>query len=232
MKYPKVLIFTVTYEGKDYALDKFLSHAKQINYPNFRHIFIDNSKGEHYFEKLKGLGLDVHRVARGNSSREAIARAQNFARRIALEDGYDYIFSLESDIYHPPNIVQLLMRHALQVVTGLYMIGDRSAGVRIPCITKLVQTESGMLGTSLLPPEEWFAHVHKGLKQVAAGGFGACLIHKSVFSKIAFFYEPTLKGHSDVWFFNECQARGIPVFVDTDILLDHDNVSWDTVKDR
>jgi glycosyltransferase involved in cell wall biosynthesis len=233
MKFPKVLIFTPTYSGKDYALEKFLSYANEINYPNFRHIFIDNSKDDEYFNRLVELGLDAHRVERGNSSREALARSQNYARKIALEEGYDYIMSLESDIYHPPNIVQLLLRHGKQVITAFYCIGEKSQGVRIPCITqKYFNEETGLYGTRLLPPDEWGKYFQQGVKQVIAGGMGCCLIHKTVFKKFGFYYEPTLRGHSDVWFFQECSARGIPVFVDTDVVLDHDNVSWSTVEDR
>jgi GT2 family glycosyltransferase len=233
MKLPRVLVFTVTYEGKDYCLDTFLDHAKKINYPGVRHIFIDNSKTDWYYRKLLELGLDAHRTSRGNNSREAIARAQNLARKIAIDEGYDYILSLESDIMVPPNIVQLLLSHSLEVTSALYFIGDPKEKMRVPCLTLPdYKKEFGFFGTRLLTIEEFDDYLHKGLKRVQAAGMGCCLISHRVFKRIPFMYEIGLRGHSDIYFFNDCFRLGIPVFVDTNIVLDHQNVNWSTVADR
>jgi hypothetical protein len=232
-KAPKILIFTATYEGKDYCLDRFLEHASNINYPNVRHIFITNDRNDKYWRKLLSKGLDAYWVKRGNSSREAIARAQNFARRIAIEEGYDYILSLESDIMVPPNIAQLLLSCNVDVVSGLYFIGNREQGLRVPCLTlPEIHEDKGYYGTRLLKPEEWEEYLHKGIKRVQAAGMGCCLIYKSVFRQIPFVYEMGLKGHSDIYFFNDCFRLAIPVFVQTDIVLDHQNSQWSDVKDR
>jgi len=230
---PKILLFTPIYEGKDYCLEEFLEKTKQINYPNFRHIFIDNSKTEDYYNKLKGMGLDVFYVERGNNTREALARAQNFARNIAIKDNYDYLMSLESDIMIPPNIIQLLVRHGKDVVSALYMIGDRDKGMRVPCLTlSTFNKEIQAFGTRLLNPEEYPEYLHKGLKQVQAAGMGCCLIYKRVFNRVAFTYDPRFNGHSDIYFFNRMFELRVPVWVDTDILLDHKNSDWTKVKDR
>lgn len=230
---PKVLVFTVTYEGKDYALEQFLEHANKLTYPNMRHIFIDNSKKDKYFRKLLSLGLDAYRVDRGNNSREAIARAQNLARQIAIDEGYDYLFSLESDIMAPPDIIQDLMKSGTDVITGLYFIGDKTKGVRVPCITLPKYIEEGAyFGTRLLTQEELPNYVRNGVQRVQAGGMGCCLIYRSVFEKIRFIYEIGLKGHSDIYFFNDCFGKNVPVFVDTDIVCDHENVPWTLVEDR
>ena len=90
MELPKVLVFTVTYEGKDYVWEEFQAAAKKLSYPNYRHIIIDNTKdnGE-YAERLRSYGFEVFKVERGNNSREAISRAQETARRIAVKENYD-----------------------------------------------------------------------------------------------------------------------------------------------
>jgi len=233
MKIPKILIFTVTYEGKDYILDEFLKHTQAIKYPNFKHIFIDNSEKPDYFAKLTGLGLNAYRVQRGNNSREAIARAQNFARKMAIEENYDYILSLESDILVPPDIVWLLLRHSKPVVSALYMLGIKKEGLSIPCITIPEWREDiGAWGSRLLNLEEFKDYLHKGLKQVQAAGMGCCLMHKSTFLTTGFTYDPRFTGHSDIYFFNQMFERKIPVFVDTDILCAHENSNWLDVKDR
>lgn len=238
MRVPKILVFSVTYEGKDYCLDEFITHSSEINYPNYKHIIIDNSNDDGRYsrklrKKLTPLGYDVHKVERGNNTREALTRSQNFARQIAIDEGYDYMFSLESDVMCPKDIIQRLMQHAKPVTTGLYHIGDRSKGIRVPCIT-LAQFNDriGAWGTRLLKVEEFAEYTNKGLKQVQAGGFGNCLIRRDIFIKYPFWYDSRFQGHSDIYFFNDLFQRKIPVFVDTDIVSDHQNVNWNTVKDR
>lgn len=229
---PKVLVFTITYEGKEYVFDKFLEHAKQINYPDFKHVWIDNSETLEYYELLKSRGLEVYHVERGNNTREALARSQNFARELAIKEGYDYLLSLESDVLVPPNIVQLLLVRGKDVISALYFIGDRDRGQRIPCITLPEWHEEGYWGTRLLNPEEFTEYLHNGLQRVQAAGLGCCLIHKRIFNKYAFYYDPRYRGHSDIYFFNQLFQDLEAVWVDTDIVCDHQNKPWNGIKDR
>lgn len=230
MKCPKVLIFTATYKDKDYCLKRFLDNVSHINYPNFRHIFIDNSKGLNYVNKLRRKGLNAYHVERGNNSREAIARSQNYARRVMLRDGYDYILSLESDIMCPPNIIQDLLKRGKDVISGLYLIGD---DIKVPCITLAKwNSELGAFGTRLLLPEEFKEYHNQGVKRVQAAGMGCCLINKRILQDTAFTYDTRLKGHSDIFFFNSMFKKKEPVYIDTNIYCEHENSKWENVKDR
>jgi len=232
MNIPKVLIFTPIYEKKDYCLDMFIKHCSQINYPNFKHIYIDNSKGMEYTNKLKNKGLEVYHTDRGANSREALARSQVFARQKALKEGYDYIFSLESDIMIPDGtIIQRLISTGKEVISGLYFIGNDK--IKLPCITLPEFDKTlGAFGTRLLKQEELNQFFGNGLQQVQAAGMGCCLISKYVFEKISFFYDPRFMGHSDIYFFNNCFENNIPVWFDTDYVCEHDNSDWSELKDR
>jgi len=226
---PKVLIFTAIYDKKDYSLKKFLECTSKLTYPNFRHIFIDNSETLDYYEKLKGMNLDVYHVERGNNTRESLARAQEFARMLAEKEDYDYILSIESDIYVTPDTVQTLMFHAKDVVTAWYEIGTKE--IRVPCITlEYFDEKIGAYGTRLLKPDEFDAFTNKGLRKVQAGGMGCCLIYKSVFLRFKFTYDERFTGHSDIYFFNDCFNNKIPVFVDTDLRFEHENSDWSKVE--
>lgn len=226
-------MFTPTYEGKDYCLQEFIENTKKIKYPGLRHIWIDNSATEDYTNKLKSLGLEAYWVKRGNNSRESLARAQTLARLMAIKENYDYLFSLESDIFAPPETIYGLLRWGVDCVTGLYYIGDKSQGVQVPCITMPeLQEHKKWFGTRLLKPHEFPSYFHQGLKQVAAGGMGCCLLSRKVFEKHGFTYDPRYRGHSDVYLFNMLFRVGIPVYVDTNLVCDHQNSSWEEVKDR
>jgi len=108
---PKVLIGTVTYEGKDYCFDKFLENLKKISYENYDFIIIDNSKTDEYYKKLKSLGLNAFRTPRGNNSREAIAFSMNFMRDYFLKGKYDYLLTLESDLFPNAKVIDRLIAY-------------------------------------------------------------------------------------------------------------------------
>lgn len=237
MRLPRVLVFTITYEGKEYAREKFMSFIKGINYPKeyYRHIIIDNSPSMDYYDHLVTLygQENVYHTERGNNSRESLARSQMIARKIALEDNYDYLFSIESDIFVPPNIIQRLISRGVPVISSLYFIGDRAKGQRVPCVTLPEFFEDiGAWGSRLLTPEEYGDYLNQGIKPVHAAGMGCCLIKREIFERFKFFYVPSSIGHSDIFFFQDCFINKIPVFVDTDILCHHENSKWEDVKDR
>lgn len=229
----KVLVFTTTYEGKDYVFEEFLEHVKKINYPNFRHIWLDNSVGDDYYNKLKSKGLEVYKIKRGGSSREAITRGQLFARKIAIDEGYDFLMSIESDLLVPPTIIQDLMKHWQPVVTALYHIGSPDGSIRVPCISlPEYSKEHHGWGSRLLNVNEFNDYHMKGLKQVHTGGMGVCLMQRHIFTEVPFYFDVRFAGHSDIYFFAKCFEKKIPVFVDTDVIVPHKNSNWLDVKDR
>jgi len=232
---PKVLVFTPIYKAKDYCLDEFLENCKKITYKNYEHIIIDNSDTKQYYyelqSRLEGTGIKVFHTERGNNSREALARAQNVARKYFLEGDYKFLLSLESDIFPPIDFIQKLILHLRPVVTGFYEIGSQT--VRLPCITiKEYHKNLGAFGTRLLRKDEYKDYTNVGLKEVAAGGMGICLMERWVVELFPFYYDPRFTGHSDVYFFNDCLNHSIPVYVDTDIVCDHKNSDWANVTDR
>lgn len=239
MRIPKILIFTPIYNGKDYCLDEFIENCKTFSYPNYEHIIVDNSndQGKYFLKlkrKLKGTNIKVLRVLPGNTTREALARAQNRARRYFLEGDYDYFFSLESDIFPRHNIMERLLLHGLDVVGGIYMIGFEHNNTRVPCITVDWKNEkTNTYGTRLISQEEAYEnYINKGVKEVAAGGMGATLIYRPVLEKIKFTYIPGHRGHSDVFFCNDAKRLGYKIFCDTDAFCQHQNSDWEKVKNR
>jgi glycosyltransferase involved in cell wall biosynthesis len=235
---PKVLVFTVTYEGKDYCLNDFIENIQKFTYKNFEHIFVDNTNdnGEYTAKlkaKLEPLGVTVYHVERGANSREALARSQNFARDIFLKGDYDYLMSLESDIFPRPNVIDTLVFHGFNVITGLYMLGFEKDGTRMPCITlDWKNPATGTVGTQLLALDQFLDYMDKGVKEVAAGGMGCCLMYRSIVEKVPFTFIPGHKGHSDVFWFNDARKLGEMIAVDTSLFCEHKNSSWDEVSDR
>jgi len=234
MKYPKILIACPTYEGKDYIIDKWVENIKNISYPNFDYLIVDNSVNEEYYKKLESRGYNVVHVNRGKHSRDALSNAQNYIREKVLVEGYDYWLSVESDLLPPKNIVWKLLLHGKPVTGVIYYLGDWGPEKPHPaCLFVLDKKESGLTGTRLVKPEELCNVVNTGLQQVHGMGLGCTLISRNILSRFKFWTdERFVDKHSDVYFYLDLQNAGVPVFVDTNIVVKHYASSWELVKDR
>jgi hypothetical protein len=124
--YPKVLVAIPTYSGKDYIFKENFQAVKNLDYPNYEYVYIDNSKGSSYAKKLRLRGANVVRVNRGANSRQALCNAQNYARNKVLNEGYDYLLFVESDLVPDKDVITRLMRHGRQVVGSVYFLESES----------------------------------------------------------------------------------------------------------
>lgn len=231
MSHPKVLVFSPTYEGKDYIFKEFYERISSLDYPNYDFMIIDNTEDDTYFNRLVEQGYEnIYRVSRGGNSRQALCNAQNFARKRAIDEGYDYVLSVESDLIPPKDIIIRLLRHFVPVVGVVYMLGVED--IKVPCLFVLTP-KNGVIGTRLVQPHEIPLYRNAGLKRIHGVGMGCTLIRRDVFSKYFFWYDERFTNkHSDVYFFLELENDKVPVYVDTDVFVEHYPSSWDLVKDR
>ena len=103
--------------------------------------------------------------------------------------------------------------------------------MKIPCIFFLNPPNA----TRLIKLQEVGGFIGRGLKQVHGVGFGSTLISKSIVEKYVFWYDERLGNsnkHSDVYFYMELHNSGVPVFIDTDVLIEHRPSQWSDVIDR
>jgi hypothetical protein len=237
-RFPRVLVGTPIYDKKDYCRKQFVELVKKLDYPNFFWALVDNTAKPAYFHKLRREHPGhVFRVPRGNNSRDALANASNFLRRKALDEGYEYLLMLESDVFPPVDVIWRLLRHGKAVVGGVYEIGDGAS--RRPCLFQTV-AKLGVMGTELIPPEKWHEYRNRGLKQVHGMGVGCTLIHRSILERFPFWYssadDERMKGesqrkHPDVYFYLDLHNAGICVYADTDVFCHHENSDWLKVVD-
>lgn len=237
--YPKVLIGTPTYEGKEYCRKEFIDNLLQIKYPNFHWVIVDNTKHTRYTSKLKRLYPGhVARVSRGKNSRDALANASNWLRNKALSEGYDYLLMLESDLFPPADVIWRLLRHGRPVVGLPYDIGF--GATRGPCLFVTEMKSEAILGTRRLTAEEGEKFIDGSLKQIHGMGVGCVLIHKSILEEFPFWYssadddrmkDDEVRKHPDVYFYLDLHNNGRRVFVDTSVKVHHWNSDWRFVED-
>lgn len=133
--------------------------------------------------------------------------------------GFDYLFSVDSDIAFPPDTLKKLLAHDKDLVSGVYI--QRNADAHV--VELYEHTANG--GTTNIP---WQKIQGKGLVRIAGCGFGCVLVKKEVFAKIGY---PQFKYHSaldhrntvseDVDFCAKAIAAGFELYTDTSIICDH-----------
>jgi len=239
MRYPKVLIGAPIYDQKEYCREAWVKNVEQINYPNFDWCLVDNSKKSRYFRELKEKHPGhIYRSPRGNNSRDGVAYSCNVLRKKVLDEGYDYLLMVESDLFPPKDVVHRLLRHGRPVVGLPYEIGtDKVRGL---CIFVPEMRSNGLLATRRLKKEEEPAFMDGSLQRVHGMGVGCVLIHKDILEEFPFWYssldDERMKGkvvrkHPDVYFYLQLHNNHIKVFCDTSVLVYHDNSDWNDVAD-
>jgi hypothetical protein len=139
MKFPKVLIGGPNSVHKDYCLPQLKRAVdKMKEYPNCDILFTDNTYDDGQFaHKMRRMGIPAIHLKPENKdvpTRKRLIDCRNYLREKAIRENYDYFFSFESDLepLYPDNvnIVQRLISHGKQIVSGVYSSLKCSRGMR------------------------------------------------------------------------------------------------------
>ena len=117
--------------------------------------------GSHY-SMSKGSPIDVTRDTMVNN---------------ALEQGYEWLFFLDSDILPPKDVIQKLLSHNLPIVAGMYKARKPEGFTWAAWIRGITPTGE----VAFAPVASW---TDARLFKVDVTGCGCCLIHRDVFFKI------------------------------------------------
>ena len=133
--------------------------------------------------------------------------------------GFDYLFSVDSDISFPPDTLKKLLAHDCDVVSGLYI--QRKPGQHILEIYE----PNSYGGVTNIPYENI---KDQGLVEIASCGFGCVLVKKEVLKTVGY---PQFKYHSaidhnhtiseDIDFCRKAKAAGFTIWADTGIHCRH-----------
>lgn len=134
-------------------------------------------------------------------------------------DGYDYLFSVDSDISFPANTLEKMISYDVDIISGVYI-------QRIPnSHTIEIYKENIMGGVSHIP---WEDIKDKHLTEIDACGFGCVLVKSEVFHAMKY---PHFEYHSaldhqntiseDVDFCKKAKKLGFKIWVDPSITCDH-----------
>lgn len=230
---PRVLVGCPTYQGKAYILDRYAARVKELDYPNYDILLVDNSEdGGAYRKRIERLGLPCVTGPRRKQSDVRLAASRNVLRERAVLGGYDYYFSLEQDVIPPRDILTRLVGHKKDVVGGWYYNSvsvassttkDVARYLKEPCLALTLPSRPQTSLAVWREKERLSAKLGStsGLLRVDLGSLGVTLLSRRTLEEVPFHYDPLHQNYDDVIFFRLLKSRRIPAFVDTDLLVPH-----------
>lgn len=242
----KVLIVTPTSAYKDYCVVDWAKAIGELTYPADV-LIIDNTAddGEHcrYLGKLKFGKKNVAIMHAPPMNKEkdlrfTMCRCNNLGLWYALENGYDYYMSIESDVFPPCNdAIERLISHQKEVVGFNYFINKwhfstSVSGGRFKISNNMV--------IDYIPKTclDAFFDCTGEVVPVTGLGLGFLLIDMKVFDKVPCFRVSenqflTQKKddmiHADTFFHTDLACVGITPYWDTRYTCEHRNQKWSDV---
>lgn len=216
----RVLVGCPTNALKKYCLTEYTDAVKKITYPEKDTLLVDNSEGEEYVNEIKQKGLQAIKGKIIPCVKTKIAESRNVLRAITLEGGYDYFLSLEQDVIPPPDIIERMLAHKKDIITGVYCTYYEING-QMKLMPLIWQKENENSMRFMIQELKDALDGKPALHKVFACGLGCVMISRKALEKIKFKVPKEKNTYDDIEFCKDAEAQGFEIFVDTGIICDH-----------
>lgn len=215
--HPKVLVGGPVSDHHEYCFDSFARVLNSLTYPNFDVCFVDNSMENGFFNKMRERFPSTLKFPYHPDVRVRLCGSRNIVREKVLKEGYDYLFCLDQDVVPPADVIERLVSHGKDVVSGVYFNKFRGGGAEkvLPVAYVLSRSKDGLM-TPVSPK-----FIDGKLRRIFSCGTGCILIHRSVLEKIEFRYEEGKDGVDDVFFCIDANKNGFCIYLDTSVICEH-----------
>ncbi len=224
MPLPKILVGCPTADYKSYCLNQYAEAVKSLTYPNYDILIVDNSRDNTYLTEIMKEGLNVIKGPYFDGARDRIVHSRNIIRGKVLAGGYDFFFSLEQDVIPERNVIEQLLRHNKEIVSGV-VYNNLPVGQEIRLMPMVYVAHPKD------PSGLWYADEAElrgsQLIEAKACGLSCVLIHRSVLEKIKFRHA---QGFDDMMFCKDAIEQGFKIFVDPLVRPRHLHSSWAGVQ--
>lgn len=238
----KVLVGCPTSDHKAYCLEPYIKAVTSLSYPNYDIMIVDNSKGDAYHKRIntllekfaKGKKFKVVKDEYVENFKDRIVHSRNLIREEVLKSEYDYFLSLEQDVIPPPDVIERLLSHDKDVVTGVYFKEYFAQNAETNKVEKLVlPLIYKTLDEENLREVEYHEIEGSSFMKVTACGLGCILISKEALKDITFRHNEKYPAFDDMYFCKDAEQLKIPIFADTTIKCKHLHraTDWRKIKD-
>ncbi|MCK4649926.1 glycosyltransferase [Candidatus Pacearchaeota archaeon] len=239
-KSPKVLVAGPTFDGMEYCHEKFINRLKNLSYDNYDVLLVDNSESNEFFKKLKKeSGIKAIRLQLENISNiNRIVRSRNRILNYAIMNFYDYVLMMDVDVIPPVDVVERLLAHKKDIVSGIYynvFMVDRKKKI-CPVAWKGFSDEefeeirSQVSSEFVTSPDHLRRHLSPEeanggeLQEVLIPSCGCMLLNRDVFKKIQYGVLDVPDGFSttdDIYFCRKAREAGFKLYCDTGLQCEH-----------
>lgn len=238
--FKKVLVACPTAAIKNYCFEQWLDNVMSFTYPNFRIRMFDNTLDnganadklnsifkEKYGDSDKFAAYSSQRLNSEISQSSVIERmavSHNHCRNYALNNDFDFMLHLESDVFPQADIIEELLFCNKPVVGAVYY---RDEGIFRKAMLQdnIYHSERSVGSVNHLVNQELIT-IDGSVKKFASIGLGCALIAKPVMAKIPFRFVKNRGQHPDTYFSEDCLRFNIPIYANTACIARHDNKPW------
>jgi Predicted glycosyltransferases len=151
--------------------------------------------------------------------------ARNQLARFAIDNGFDRVLWLDSDMEFQPDMMEKLSAHiddGAEIVSGLYF--TRRAPVK-PVVYQEVGAKPMGSGTMLPFADSYMDYPENSYFEVAGVGFGCCMttveLLKKVQERYGLPFSPILGFGEDLSFCIRVKELGVPMYCDSSVKCGH-----------
>lgn len=260
---PKVLLACPTSIRHSHILDEWIENLNQLNYPVDVFMVDTTPETDEYFKILQTKTVQEKpiKVIRfpwdySNHIVQHLAYAREKVREFFLAEDYEFLMSLDDDVFLPKWGIERLMSYNKDCVGFYYHIYPKEQ--RVPLVMKSGEVIMGkglefysfdeieiyknfverMEKNQLSQNEKLFVpHLVKDkyfpqLMNPYAVGLGCLLIKKNVLEAVPFRTHDTFIFGEDLWWFNEAHDKRFEFWLDCRFRMVHKNTEWGSVLSK
>ena len=220
MNNPKILVGCPTSDLYNYCSRDYIDRIKNLTYPNYDILIVDNSKTKNNLYELKKLDIPAVRISYNKNVRIRLVNSRNKLREVTLKNNYDYLLMTDYDTIPPKDVIERLLSHNKKIVSAVYFnwifFNKNKLFTPVLLISKDHKTNTARYMDEM--EIEQYVHKRPGLIRVKGCGFGCVLIHRNILQKIKIKWESKT---DDIDFCIDALDNNFKIFADTSIVCKH-----------
>jgi len=217
----KILVGIITFAGEKYCRKEFvqmlglLTHSTDV-------VFATNS-GEKDAENIREVSKQLNNVevlVTHPDTQEIVDICginREAIRTYFLAGDWTHLVFIDSDMFVPQNMIEVLLSHNKDLVSGVYLNGvkDKEGRKRILPMVWATNREGNRAQASIID-----LLIPRLIKAYAAG-LGCCLIARGILKKVSFKQYSETGNGEDFQFFMDARNAGYDLWVDTRVQCPH-----------